>query len=118
MEKVVKADSARIEAMIDGNIEKLQELLHDNLSWTHSSGRTDDKVALLALIESGQTIYKSLKVSDSQITTHDSIYIYSGVVEGDAQVNGNAKKLRNKFLSVWVESSEGLKMLAWQSTAL
>ena len=51
MEKLVKADAARIQAMIDANIEGLQGLLHDNLSWTHSSGRTDDKVALLAVIK-------------------------------------------------------------------
>ena len=118
MDKLVKADAARIQAMIDANIEGLRGLLHDNLSWTHSSGRTDDKVALLAVIKSGETVYKSLAVSDRKITMHDSVYIYSGLVEGRAEVNGIEKQIRNKFLSVWVESTNGLQMLAWQSTGL
>ena len=118
MEELLQADTARIQAMIDADVESLRVLLHDNLSWTHSSGRTDDKAALLTVIESGATVYKSLEVSDDNITTQDSVYIYSGLVEGVAEVNGNEKKLRNKFLSVWVKSVNGLQMLAWQSTSV
>jgi len=118
MDRLIKADLARIQAMIDGDIEQLSALLHDDLSWTHSSGRTDDKASFLALIESGQTDYKSLMTSNSKITVSESTYIYSGIIEGDAEVSGNEKKIRNKFLSAWVESPEGLRMLAWQSTSI
>ena len=118
MDRLIKADSTRINAMIDGDRELLQNLLHDDLSWTHSSGRTDDKDSFLTAIESGQTDYKSLKVSNRKITVSESIYIYSGIVEGNAEVNGSKKALKNKFLSVWIESTEGLQMLAWQSTAI
>ena len=118
MEELLQADTARIQAMIDADIKSLRGLLHDNLSWTHSSGRTDDKTTLLAVIESGATVYKSLAVSDDSITTQDSVYIYSGLIDGVAEVNGNEKKIRNKFLCVWVKSANGLQMLAWQSTSV
>ena len=118
MDRLINADLARIQAMIDGDKDLLQTLLHEDLSWTHSSGRTDDKASFLTVIESGQTDYKSLRVSNRKITIRESTYIYSGIVEGNAEVNGNEKQLRNIFLSVWVDSTAGLQMLAWQSTAI
>ena len=118
MDRLINADLARIQAMIDGDKDLLQTLLHEDLSWTHSSGRTDDKASFLTVIESGQTDYKSLRVSNRKITIRESTYIYSGIVEGNAEVNGNEKQLRNIFLSVWIDSTAGLQMLAWQSTAI
>jgi len=118
LEALKSADAARLKAMIDADVETLGELLHDDLRWTHSSGRTDDRSALMEIISSGAAVYKTLDVSEPQIQQQGTVYIYSGIVEGDVEVGGTAKRLKNKFLSVWIESNDRYQLLAWQSTGV
>lgn len=116
MDDLLKADSRRREAMISGNTDDLACMLDDNLHWTHSSGRTDDKKAVLYAIASKAVNYESLQVEDFAISEHGDIFIYYGVLTGSVSKDGVEKQLRNKFLSVWERSGSSFQMLAWQST--
>lgn len=44
------ADAARRKAMIEADVQALATYLDDDLRWTHSSGKTDGKTALIASI--------------------------------------------------------------------
>ncbi len=115
-EDLLRADCKRREAMISGNMHDLARTLNDDLQWTHSSGRTDDKKAILNTIESKAVDYRSLQVEDFAISQHGDIFIYQGVLIGRVSRDGVEKQLRNKFLSVWERSGSSFQMLAWQST--
>ena len=115
-ENLLKVDSARRDAMISGNSRDLGATLSDDLVWTHSSGRTDDKTAILNALETRSVIYESLQVEDVTISEHGEIFICHGVLNGKVVKDGAGKTLRNKFLSVWKRIGSSFKMLAWQST--
>jgi len=112
------ADAACRRAMIEADVQALATYLDDDLRWTHSSGKTDGKTALIASIESGSVIYQSLEVQETQISQHTNIFIYAGIISGDVLKEGTQKKLRNKFLSIWHITDEKLSMIAWQSTGI
>ncbi|MGZ0189431.1 MAG: nuclear transport factor 2 family protein, partial [Alphaproteobacteria bacterium] len=50
---VIDIDKARMQAMADKDVAKLQLLLGDDLIYTHSSARLDTKQSLIGAMESG-----------------------------------------------------------------
>ena len=114
--ELLEADQQRREAMIGADVAALADLLSDDLIWTHSSGKTDDKASFLEKIESGTTVYHTLEVEDVVISRHGELYICHGILTGTATAGGTRKDLRNRYLSVWKREQGGFRMLAWQST--
>lgn len=110
------ADRRRRDAMIAGEPDTLAALLDDELAWTHSSGKQDDKTSLLDRIAAGGTVYLELEVSDDSVTDCGGVLVHRGNLSGRASVDGREKALRNRFLSVWRRSGDVLQLLFWQST--
>ena len=113
---VLEADAARRNSMIAGDVDTLAEYLNDDLVWTHSSGRTDDKAAVLDAIASKSVVYLSLATDAVRVDEQGDIRIVSGTLNGQVTKDGAQRALRNKFLSVWKRDGASFKMLAWQST--
>src|SRR5437763_13830890 len=61
---VIDLDRQRMEAMAKKDIAKLNELIADDLIYTHSSARLDTKQSLIGNMESGSTVYTSVAPSD------------------------------------------------------
>jgi ketosteroid isomerase-like protein len=104
--------------MIAGDIPALSALLADDLIWIHSSGKTDDKAALLATIESGSVVYQTLEVEDVQVRQRGDVFVLQGTLRGRVTKDGAGRPLTNKFVSVWHREDAGFQMLAWQSTGI
>ncbi|MEZ5557011.1 MAG: nuclear transport factor 2 family protein [Pseudomonadales bacterium] len=116
--KLLEADAQRRAAMIANDVTTLARLLGDDLIWTHSSGKVDDKRSFLAGIESGSVAYRALDVSGIRIARHGDVFLLHGTLDGRASRDGIEKVLRNRFLSVWSQRAGGFELLAWQSTGL
>jgi ketosteroid isomerase-like protein len=119
VEALMNADTRRRVAMVSGDVVALGDYLADDLSWTHSSGKTDSKESFLAVMASGTTVYHSLDVRDTQVRIFGDIFVLEGVVFGDVTKDGLDKKLVNRFVTVWQKRERDLFQLhAWQSTGL
>jgi|TARA_B100001105_G_C22287040_1_gene397879 ketosteroid isomerase-like protein len=119
VEALMNADTQRRVAMVSGDVVALGDYLADDLSWTHSSGKTDSKESFLAVMASGTTVYHSLDVRDTQVRIFGDIFVLEGVVFGDVTKDGLDKKLVNRFVTVWQKRERDLFQLhAWQSTGL
>ena len=112
------ADAARRRAMVDRDVEALAALLDDDLTWTHSSGRTDSKVAVLDTIRAGDTRYLALDTEAVSVRELGAAVVATGIVYGRVSSAGAERDLRNKFISVWQREGGALRMMAWQSTGL
>lgn len=113
---LMAADAARRRAMIAGDTGALAGLLADDLVWTHSSGKTDDKTSFLSGIASGTVQYHALDVEEVRVLERTELFVCQGTLVGRASRDGVEKPLRNRFLSVWERRGDALRMLAWQST--
>lgn len=119
VEALMKADTKRRVAMVAGDVVALGDYLADDLSWTHSSGKTDSKESFLAVMASGSTVYHSLDVRDTKVRIFGDIFVLEGVVFGDVTKDGLDKKLVNRFITVWQQREHDVFQLqAWQSTGL
>lgn len=116
VEDLLAADAARREAMIAADTSALGSLLSDDLVWTHSSGRTDNKAAVLQTIGEKAVLYLALQVEDVRVSEHNDVFICHGTLHGRVSKDGTERDLRNKYLSVWKQAGSSFEMLAWQST--
>ena len=65
-EEVLQLERQRAAAMVREDIGALQELLAEDLSYTHSDGRRDTKESLLALIAGPSMRYLGIDYSDQE----------------------------------------------------
>ncbi len=115
-EQVLAADAARRAAMISGDVEALAGLLHEDLIWTHSSGKTDNRTSFLEGIGSGVVRYLALETENVTVLNQGDVFVCHGLLTGRASRDGKEKSLVNRFLNVWVRRDDGYRMIAWQST--
>ena len=114
--KILVLEAQRIGAMVRQEIEILNALLGDDLSYTHSGGYTDTKSSFLARIRDGRGRYLGVDYSDAQVIplAGDSV-----VVRGRAQIRlEDTPGYHVFFLDVWTLRDGGWKMVAWQATRI
>ena len=78
-----QADTERRAAIVDGDANATSQYLADDLTWTHSSGKTDSKESFLAILRSGATVYHSLDVRDTQARQFGELCVMEGVIFAD-----------------------------------
>ncbi len=113
-----QADTERRAAIVDGDANATSQYLADDLTWTHSSGKTDSKESFLAILRSGATVYRSLDVRDTQARQFGELCVMEGVIFGDITKDGIDKHMVNRFIAVWRRNGSEFKLHAWQSTGL
>ncbi len=113
--KLLDADRARRQAMINADGDTLDLVLADDLTWTHSSGVTESKAEFIKAITERSVVYESLEIEQDQVRKAGTVLVHNGVLSGTASRNGEAKSLYAKFLAVW-RVEEPMQLLAWQST--
>ena len=63
-QQILKADTDRFKAMVNGDVAMLERLLAVELSYIRTTGRIEDKHAVLYGIKSGKTKYSSIIPSE------------------------------------------------------
>lgn len=110
-EEVLNAQSSRISAMIDADINKLNELLTDDLTYAHTTGWTETKTGYLETIKSGRINYVSFVPKDVEIR----IYGETAVLTGKIDANLGRTDFTIRFLEVQRKVAGIWKLTAWQS---
>ena len=108
---VMSAMNAWKDATIKGDAAALQNLLADDLSYTHSSGKNETKKEVIDGIASGKTKVQSIEWSNSSVRNYGK----TAVVKADVKIlNGGATAATSlNILFVWVKNASG----AWQMSA-
>ena len=57
---IIELDKKRMTAMAQKDLATLNEVIADDLVYTHSSARLDTKASLIGNMESGSTVYTSV----------------------------------------------------------
>lgn len=117
--EIANLEDARCQAMINGNVQSLGDLLAESLVWIHSTGKKDSKTTLLQNIERGGTKYFAIDRSDVEVRkVAMTTFIVSGQADMDLEIQGSRKSIRNRYTNVWIVESAGPRMVAWQSASI
>ena len=117
-ETVIALDKRRMEAMARKDIATLNELISDDLVYTHSSARLDTKGSLIGAMESGKTVYTAVVPSDVKAQDCGDTVVLTGSARISVNSGGNAMNFGVRFTDVYVNKGGRWQMVAWQSTRL
>lgn len=115
---VIEIDRRRMEAMAGKDVAALNELIADDLVYTHSSARLDTKGSLIGAMESGKTVYSAVVPSEVKAQDYGDTVVLTGAARISVTSGGNAMSFAVRFTDVYVNKGGRWQMVAWQSTRL
>jgi hypothetical protein len=116
---VLAAERRRCAAMLANDREALAALLDQRLLFAHATGAVDDKPAYLAKMAAGRIAYLAIAWSEERvIELAPGAALLTGRMTSDVEVEGKAKRLDNRAITVWAASEGTWRLVAFQSTPL
>jgi ketosteroid isomerase-like protein len=117
-ETIIALDKKRMDAMAQKDIATLNELIADDLVYTHSTARLDTKQSLIANMESGSTVYTSVVPSDVKAQDLGDSVVLTGSCRISVNAGGRPNSFGVRFTDVYARRGGRWQMVAWQSTRL
>ena len=104
---VLAAEDRRYRAMLEADLDLLDELCADELSYAHSSGVRDTKAEYLAKVASGYYVYRRIEHPVERVEVLGDTAIVAGRMTADLDVDGTPKTIDNLALAVWARTACG-----------
>lgn len=104
--------------MVRGDVAALDEILSEDLTYTHTSGEVDSKEQFISTLRSGALRYESITPERPQVRVYGSAAIVTGTSLMKIEVHGRNLSLRIRFMDVYVKKHDRWEMVAWQATRL
>ena len=115
---IIELDAKRMQAMAAKDLAMLNDILGDDLIYTHSSARLDTKQSLIGNMQSGSTVYTSVEPSDVKAQDLGDVVVLTGVAQIKVVSNGAPNAFGVRFTDVWAKRAGRWQMVAWHSTKL
>ena len=115
---IIELDKKRMDATGQKDIAVLNELLADDLIYTHSSARQDTKQSLIGAMQSGQTVYTAVVPSEVKAQDCGNAVVLTGVARISVVSNGKPNSFGVRFTDVYANRGGRWQMVVWQSTKL
>ena len=115
---VLAAEDRRYQAMLDGDLEMLDALCADELSYTHSNGVRDTKAEYLAKVREGYYVYHRIDHPVERVELAGDAAVVVGRMTADLTSGGVRKNIDCLAIAVWARSGSGWRLLAYAPTPL
>ena len=118
VKKIEELENKRYDAMLNADIHVLDDLLHEHLIYSHSTGGLDTKEIYLNALRDRVSIYKTVKRDDQTVRIKGDIGLVFNHVQIHAEHKGSDLRLDNRLLAVWSRDKGIWRLLAIQSGAI
>jgi hypothetical protein len=115
---VLAAEDRRYRAMIDADLDALDELCADELSYAHSNGARDTKAEYFGKVRSGYYDYHRIDHPVERVEVVGDTAIVVGRMIADLHSGGVRKTIDNLALAVWARDDGSWRLLAYAPTRL
>lgn len=113
---VLRADQARLAAMMAGDGAALGRLMSEELVFVHSDGRTESKADYVKNMLAGDTQYADAKTADVRtMEPAAGVVILFGAQQMRKRLGPTWSEVKLRFMAVWREERGAWRMVAWQS---
>jgi ketosteroid isomerase-like protein len=113
---VLRADAARLSAMMAGDGAALGRVLSEELTFVHSDGRIELKAEYIKNLMAGDTAYINARTSEVKTLqpTPDTVVLI-GVQDMRKKLGDSWSDIHLRFMSIWRNENGTWRMYAWQS---
>ena len=119
VEKEISAlEARRFKAMTEGDLTALDSILADDLTYTHSSGLTQNKNEFIEALRSGKLRYLSIELANETIRAYGTSAVGTGRATVKVNSEGKPMTIELRFTDVFAKIGGKWRLVAWQSTRL
>ena len=111
-------EQKRYAAMLASDVGALDDLLDDDLVYTHSFGERDDKASYLKKVASRFFVYHNIHHSSDRIIVRERLAVVAGTMRAKATVGTAVREINNSCMAVWGKTGNQWRLLAYQPTPL
>jgi ketosteroid isomerase-like protein len=113
---ILDIEKKRFEAMVNKDIQKLKEVIGDDLVYIHSNGNVDTKESFINAIEEGRSSYDNITIDEAEVRTYGNTAIINGICTYYRKnQDGNPNNLQLRYTNVYVKQKGKWQMVSWQS---
>ena len=109
---ILDLESERLTAMVDNDVDTLERILADDLSYVHTSAALDTKESFVSGIGSGRLNYESITPTTKTVRTYGD----SAIVRGGGHVHVNGNHFSLEYTVVYVNNDGEWQMTSWHAT--
>ena len=117
-QQIRQRESSRFAAMVQGDAAALEDILSDDLSYTHANAVFETKAEFIGKIKTGQLKYESFAPENLVVRVYGTTGVVTGVARVRVQVKGEQLSFQLRFTDVYVKKGDRWQMVAWQATRL
>jgi len=117
-EQIQALDREWAQACVQSDIAKLEQILSDDLTYTHSSGQTQSKGEFIATIREGKTRYRSIDFQESSVRIYGDSAVSNSEVRVNLTIDGKEVSVHPRFLHIWVKHNGRWQLVAHQGTKI
>ena len=112
---IVGLEDERLAAMVAADVDTLDRILADDLSYVHTTAAIDTKESLTSGLASGRLNYESITpTAERAVRTYSD----SAIVRGGAHVHVNGNHFSLEYTVVYVNNDGEWRMTSWHATRL
>jgi hypothetical protein len=115
---VLAAEDRRYQAMLDADLDTLDRLCGDELSYTHSNGVRDTKAEYFAKLRGGYYVYHRIDHPVERVEVAGDAAVVVGRMTADLDSGGVRKSIDCLTIAVWTRSGRDWRLLAYAPTPL
>ena len=117
-DSVLHMQKVRFGAMISGNKSTLENVLADELSYTHPTGKNEAKAEFITAITSHAVTYEAIEPEEVKARIYRGIAVVTGWARFKVKTGNDRLSFRVRFTEVVEYRGGRYQLVAWQSTRL
>jgi ketosteroid isomerase-like protein len=115
---IIDLDKKRMDATAQKDVATLNDLIADDLVYTHSSARQDTKHSLIDAMVTGKTVYTAIVPSEVKAQDCGDAVVLTGIARISVVSGGKPNSFGVRFTDVYANRGGKWQMVVWQSTKL
>lgn len=116
--EVLAAMDAWKQATIKKDKAALEKLLHDDLSYTHSSGKNETKADVIKSVTAGPSTVEAITFTANTVRVYGNTALVKGKVDITNNTAGKRATSNLDILHVWMKGAQGWQMVGRQAIRL
>jgi ketosteroid isomerase-like protein len=116
--EVLAASEAWRQAMLKKDEAGLQKYLHEDITYSHSNGRLQNKADVVQATTKGKVTIEAIDFSETTVRVYGATAIIRANVDMRNNTDGKSTTSHLNVLHVWLKGPGGWQMVARQATQI
>jgi len=114
--EIKSLEERRFQAMTQADLPALENLLSDDLVYTHATGWRQNKAEFLASIRAREIQYHSITSDRVKVRVYGNTIVVTGAASIKARAKGQELSVDLLYLEVFEKQDGRWQLVAWEST--